>query len=588
MRLVAFILFTFNLLLGYSQGNPDWVSEEYRKNYYPQASYITGYGEQWDISKKNAESTMNHLANLAKSDLIESVKVSIKSVSTSQLADYNGEITDFFKNKTESSSELNIVGLRTEKFYDKKNKKAFAFVYANKSEVARYYSDVIMKSRSKIEQGIAQSKELRNSDLINSFNSLSDKMHLFGVIEDAQTVLLALGANTSIFLQKQEVNILKTDFFKEVTSVKKDSQITIQILSSFMCKEIIQKANVQNTLTVSEFSFEETGMTSEFSHQLKSASEQTFIQTSKYTPADDGNFRLEGTYWLNDTYVELKARLRDVKNKKTIAFSNTYILRSALEKNHSNYIPKDIEKLKMLPHLEFVKLNDNLKGKAGFGISTELKVKVKYKGVARENVPVVFYNNNDEVVYCENVLSDKYGIARCKVNTISGKYKNQLIKASVDLNNFVSISEGNEYFKKTMGNKEIPFTSIRVMVVPSTVSVEASEYRFGIRSNVKLVEPEIKEVLSGAGFKFVTNQNSADYVIHIRATSRKGANLDGLHFAFVDVTISVYSNSEGKEIFKDSLVNFKGAGGSFDQAASKAFYKAAENAKNKIEEVLLK
>lgn len=192
------------------------------------------------------------------------------------------------------------------------------------------------------------------------------------------------------------------------------------------------------------------------------------------------------------------------------------------------------------------------------------------------------------MVYCENSLTDKYGVAKCKVKTISGKYKNQIIKASIDLNNFVSVSKENEYFKKTMGNKEIPSTSIRVSVVPSTVSIEASEFRFGVKSDVKLVEPEIKEVLAGSGFKFTTDQSNADYVIHLRATSRKGANLEGLHFAFVDVTISVYSNKEGKEIFKDSLVDYKGAGGSFDQAASKAFYAAAEDAQKKIEEVLLK
>jgi len=105
---------------------------------------------------------------------------------------------------------------------------------------------------------------------------------------------------------------------------------------------------------------------------------------------------------------------------------------------------------------------------------------------------------------------------------------------------------------------------------------------------VKLIEPQLKESLAQYGYDFKDNDTDVDYVIKVRASSRKGGNVSGVYFAYVDVTISVYDVNSGKEIYKDSINNLKGGGGTFDQAGGKAYYKAAEQAKDKIIEIMVK
>ena len=138
-----------------------------------------------------------------------------------------------------------------------------------------------------------------------------------------------------------------------------------------------------------------------------------------------------------------------------------------------------------------------------------------------------------------------------------------------------------------MRNKTIPNASYKVVVEPSTINIQAQENNFGKSLDVQLIEPQIKESLSDYGFDFKDTDDNVDYVIKIRASSRRGGSVGGVYFAFVDVTISVYDNNLGKEIFKDSINNVKGGGGTFDQAGGKAFYAAADMAREKIVKILI-
>lgn len=575
----------FTLILCGSQlfaQTPNWVNADYRSSNYPTNSYLVGYSEVFDVSKKQADDEISQLIDLSKSVLIQSVRVKVQSVSTSNVSDFNGEIDDYFNQKTTSQSNLQLIGLQTESYYDKKEQKAYAFSYVNKMKMVEYYRSEISKNISDISNIISQGQTLLDGGNIkNAYSNGLQAYNQFFVIDESQKVLMAIGASNDLDTRIDEVNELNNEFKNFMIATVSHRKMSIDDMGFIISKGLMKsQGDHHKNIDLLPFTYEQTGFSSQFSYKL----EESIKQTLPNNTSAEG-YAIQGVFFYKGDNVVVKSKLINLKTEKIVGSNTVQIPEINLISDNVVIIPKDIQSLEQLENISVVAKTTGAKGKAGLGLDKDLKALVQLEGKPFGGIPVSFVNNNDGTVYCSTV-SDNNGMATCRVKKINGAYKNQVILAQVNMAEYLS-SDTTEYVKSYMENKTIPKASFKVVVEPSTIYVQAQENNFGKSLDVKLIEPQIKESLAGYGFDFMDTDTNVDYVIKIRASSRRGGNVSGVYFAFVDVTISVYDNNLGKEIFKDSINNVKGGGGTFEQAGGKAYYAAADMAREKIVKILI-
>ena len=574
MKISVFTLFICLLsFVSAAQDAPSWVNANYREGSFPSHSYLVGFATVSEVSKKEVSATLNQLEAQSKTLLIESIKVQVKSVSTANVSDFNGEINDYFNQKTTTESQIELVGLKTESYYDKKTKIAYGFSYVHKMEMAEYYRQQIGKNIIDIQNIIDNGLSVLNDGQVSqSYQASLKAYNLFYEIDESQKILMAIGSTGDMDMRTMEVNQLNNDFSKFMNKILTSPKMTMEDLGFIIATGLTKaQGDKHKGVELIPFTYSQTGFTSEFSFKLMERIKQSLPSSSL-----SYHYEIVGVYNFEDNNVVVNASLRDKKTKQKIGNVTAQISEMKLISNNITVIPKDIQNLKRIETLSFTSQTTGAQGKSGLGLDRDLVVLVKENGQPVANVPVRFINNNDQSVYC-STISDASGLAHCRVKKISGKYKNQVILGELDLARMLDNDTSN-YVTMLLKNKEIPSAKFKVSVLPSTIHIEAQENNMGTSLDVKLIEPQVKESLSNYGFEFSEGEgNEVDYVIKIRASSRKGGNVGGVYFAFVDVTISIYDVNLGKEIYKESISNVKGGGGTFDQASAKAYYSAAKD-----------
>ncbi len=551
---------------------------------FPDKDFISSYVARPGIKSSDSEAAIQALVTTARGNLIEKIRVEVSSVSTSQLSDINGQVSDSYKNTTTSEASLDVVGLEIKRYYDKKKKTARVFVYANKMTLAKYYADLIDQNLTKIKVFMSESDTyLASNNLKDSYKVLARSYKLLFEIEEAQAILLALGADNSSFYDRSRIPPVSNEFNTKMEALKKNPLMTVDDLGFILANAMQQSFFVEGaTVNLEEITFQETGMASEFSFKLGESLAQNF------TGVQEENFayKVTGNYWNEGERLKVSTSLVRNKDGALQGSGQAWIHKSELQKNNTVIIPIDIQKVEEIPFMTLKSQNyGKPKGTAGRGFQEELKVQVQIKGQNRSGVAVKYYNNADGTVYCRSV-SDASGLAKCKVKKISGKFRNQVIKAELDLEKYTTMSPDNSFYQNIMKNTDVPSINIPVIVEPSLVAIRSTELNFGKPNDVLLVESKLKSLLADKGYQYTESQDRAEMVILINASSRKGGELSGIYFSYVDATVSVYDNIEGKEVYKDSFKNFKGGGGSFEDAGSKAFYSAAEKVSEEVAKVL--
>lgn len=364
-------------------------------------------------------------------------------------------------------------------------------------------------------------------------------------------------------------------------NIQTDRRMSIDDMGAIIANGLMKYQGDQHkNIVLRSFTYEQTGFTSDFSFKLNET-----IKQSLPSETTNSGYEITGVYLYEGENIVVKSAITDVNSKRVIGRSTVQITEAELIHKSIVIVPQDVKNMEVLEQLNITSKTTGASGKAGLGLDKDLRALVTLENQPKEGIPIKFFNNNGNVVYC-STITDKQGIATCKVKKISGAYKNQVISAEVDLAKFLT-TDTSHYVTNILKNKELPKVSFKVVVVPSTINIQAEENNFGNSLDVKLIEPQIKESLSSEGFDFKDNSDGVDYIIKIRASSRKGGQVSAVYFAYVDVTISVYDNIQGKEIYKESITNVKGGGGSFDQAGGKAFYSASDQVREKIVEILV-
>ena len=581
---INLLLLFFNLT-SFSQ-LPEWTNFNQRQKLYPTNEYLIGYSQEGGVKKDELQVSYEYIEQLARGELIESVQVLVNSISTSEIADYNGENSDFFKNQTISTSSANLVGLKTDRYYDKKKKTTHIIVYVKRTYLIDYYISLIRKNIDGVRQMITSGeRSIDESDYKEAFKAYYGTHEIFLSIDESQTYLLALGERNLLRLMTNDANNLKTIVQSNLTKLNHNNEKNLDDVSYFISFALSKaKFSTRDSVNVIKFTYEETMLASKLSYRFQQNIIQDLGAVSNYTVQKDEHlpspYIVKGTYWEKGSMLLIKAELYN-SHKRTVISSFSTSLAKVKLSSSITYLSPDITNIRQIPFFKFTAINKKLSGKVGFPVRDDLLVNVEIKDVdgvktPSFNIPIRFMDKEHDIDYGTS-WTDNYGNANFKINRVKNSTRNQTIVAELDLDNYLSVGEENKYLSKVLRQSEIPSDNFYLTITESIVFFKVNENNFGVPLGVPVVEPGLKKYLSDAGYKFTDVESTADFIVTINADTRKGGEASGIYFSYVDVNVSIREKKSKKEIFKKSFNGYKGAGGTFEQAGAKSYRGATKD-----------
>ena len=342
---------------------PDWVVNYGQSEKYDEQVYLTGFGEALGISRESKEIAQEN----ARADLSQKVLVKIDStVSNYQLED-GEETLQQFSTVTQSSSELQVMGLETLTYVrdSRKNPMSFALVYIERKKLAKLYQAEKKHLTSQILQLITLA-ENQDNPKYTSVQYYYQTWPLLDKLAEVQTILLSV-SGTRIFsdlasqdLADQPLILNKSQINRRIQQLSLHSIDNLDDVAGAIQFQLYQQFDLQHQqLLVQPFFYQDTRLSSRFARYFKQLLEgklENSIQPHREFQAKsvnyekdmavsaDADYIITGSYWEKEDNVQILAFCRSVQTGEIRASVNVDFKRGML-KSSLNLKPDNFEKI---------------------------------------------------------------------------------------------------------------------------------------------------------------------------------------------------------------------------------------------------
>ena len=342
---------------------PDWVVNYGQSDKYDEQVYLTGFGEALGISRESKEIAQEN----ARADLSQKVLVKIDStVSNYQLED-GEETLQQFSTVTQSSSELQVMGLETLTYVrdSRKNPMSFALVYIERKKLAKLYQAEKKRLTSQILQLITLA-ENQDNPKYTSVQYYYQTWPLLDKLAEVQTILLSV-SSTQIFsdlasqdLADQPLILSKSQINRRIQQLSLHSIDNLDDVAGAIQFQLYQQFDLQHQqLLVQPFFYQDTRLSSRFARYFKQLLEgklENSIQPHREFQAKsvnyekdmavsaDADYIITGSYWEKEDNVQILAFCRSVQTGEIRASANVDFKRGML-KSSLNLKPDNFEKI---------------------------------------------------------------------------------------------------------------------------------------------------------------------------------------------------------------------------------------------------
>ena len=340
---VAFCLLFFAGLTLFSTSTsakakkPEWVTNYGRSASYPETQFLIGFGASSGIGTETKEIAQDN----ARADLSRSIIVNVESQLSTLKKDEGLDFSQKLSSLTQSSTSLQgIIGLNTEIFIDREDKKnptTYALAYARRSALNRIYMQKRTQLRNQIRTTVALA-ESNEKELALKYYLQSRPF--FEELKKVETILAVSGRMGSISSAFGELE--GEDSLLSLTAVNhRIDQLALNQISdiSHVAGSAVfqlnqQTDNTKQPVMVVPFTYQDTGMSSQFSRylqrHLETQMDNTVNQNPQFRAASKQVMRdlvlaagaeclLAGSYWEKGNQILVLATLRDIKTGKSLA-----------------------------------------------------------------------------------------------------------------------------------------------------------------------------------------------------------------------------------------------------------------------------
>ena len=342
---------------------PDWVVNYGQSDKYDEQVYLTGFGEALGISQESKEIAQEN----ARADLSQKVLVKIDStVSNYQLED-GEETLQQFSTVTQSSSELQVMGLETLTYVrdSRKNPMSFALVYIERKKLAKLYQAEKKRLTSQILQLITLA-ENQDNPKYTSVQYYYQTWPLLDKLAEVQTILLSV-SSTQIFsdlasqdLADQPLILNKSQINRRIQQLSLHSIDNLDDVAGAIQFQLYQQFDLQHQqLLVQPFFYQDTRLSSRFARYFKQLLEGKLENSIKphrefqaksvnyekdMAVSADADYIITGSYWEKEDNVQILAFCRSVQTGEIRASANVDFKRGML-KSSLNLKPDNFEKI---------------------------------------------------------------------------------------------------------------------------------------------------------------------------------------------------------------------------------------------------
>ncbi|MEN7549252.1 hypothetical protein AAG747_15110 [Rapidithrix thailandica] len=574
---------------------PKWVDYYKRQSMFPESNYLIGFYSESDLYNVGQED-YERMTGLAKKQLIEAIQVNIKSVSQMQIASHNSKVDEYFKQTNVSLARAKIVGLKTEQYYNKKRKEGYALVYARKADLMKFYREHLDKQLQELQNKVSEGNRFKASgDKRNALTSFFECTPILKEIEEAQSILLALGVVTELHID--EVNRLKT-LRKEGITALQQSDLTMDEAAYFVSYGLKLQLEEEGLVMNLELPlYQNTGLTSEFSQRFKEVLSANMVKVGNYKvgrnhETNSPNLKVSGSFWEDGQSIKLITQVIDAKEEVAIASVETFLPKTWFQSQGVAYLPERVKRLQTLELLQLKALNPTVQAKVAQVPVSALEVQLmNAQGLEQrlESIPVKFSFANEEQAH-KTFASDKQGKVDAYLDKIMSGKKVQIVFAEFDLEQYLDLEGVSENFKQWVEEKRahLPKAKFILQVANLSVYVKAMESNLNKPVGILHIEPRLKEALANRSFVFTNDISQADLAIDIQANARSGSSYSGIYFSFADANVTVTDLNSGDELYKEAFSNVKGGGNNFRQAGIKALQAIGEKISKNILTILEK
>jgi hypothetical protein len=550
---------------------PAWLDAVSRTSNWPQEQYLTAFATEV-VGKNQSESdAQTKLNEIVKSQLSDAIMVSINAQTELDITVENAATDQKLNRKSASSSDVDLVGLKLDNYFDKRKKTMYAYAYVLIEDLAKYNRELISNNTDQINNNLNKISSTQNKT--TQIEWLVENKVLLKAIQKSIRLLTALSipnvADLAILKTTAERNNRQLEELFEIGT------ITLSNLVTRIAGELLLQLPTGSTaqLTTGQISFSNSGNTSSFSEALSNQLKTVLSTDSRISFAEEAKGKVGGTFDQNESTTRYNINLSDGDGRYLSAIEIP-VTTSVINTNGLSLLPPNFQEI---PNLSKLKLS----APADFTVKPSQYVNkpltitslLPDRPLANLNVIVSLEKDGKEEPY--KALSDESGrVAFVFDESMVVPGQEYLARVYIDLPSYLNLSNENPFLLTLKSNQTLPESTIAIDIIAPSIFIDSKEEGLDGALGVKVLEPAVKGGLSQLNYAFTDDVGKADYKLTIEAVARKGQIGDLATLTYVDATVSLINQETGKEIYKNSFFNIKGIGASHNDAQSKAYQKA--------------
>lgn len=584
-RILFLIIFGIISISGYSQ-MPVWTDYQTRQEMYPDDQYLVAFVSGRNTNDDDPGEIKSVYESLAKSKIIQSIQVEIESNNSLNVSNVNGKSDENFLSKSVTFSKADVAGLTTKSYYDRKKKEVYAISFVNRKELAFYYRNQIKSGKDEIEQKLAEGKSyVKKDDKENALRSFYETMPVFQKCDEARMLLIALNRKMFADIDSDEINNLRLELISEIDKLVKPNNLTLEESAYFISYGIfMQLQNKGADINTDNITFENTGLTSEFSQKLEAQIAKALVKVGNYslsTTSANTEFQLSGNYWKEGDFIKVSVKI--FNHNELIAVSIGSVPLSWLINNDVVYIPDAVLKMQALDGVLLTVEDYPHMVKSGMETTDPIKVKLTRNGVGQiAGVPVgVFSKNNGKLL--GSGIANENGMALCYLDRIESNTRVYQLVVNIDIEKYINIARKDNYYNVAERINPVMSVILDVEMSKPSIVISSSEKASGRNVDIPTLAPMVKQTLSEMGYDFTDNTTGAEYIVRIDANTTTSSQYQGIYFAYLDINFVIENVRDGKEIYATHIDQVKGGGGNYAKASKKAYKLGAEKLKEELE-----
>ncbi|PIB34050.1 hypothetical protein BFP72_00695 [Reichenbachiella sp. 5M10] len=550
---------------------PAWMDPATRMSQWPDDQYLSVMVSETVGKKDNQTQIQTQMYQLVKSQLSDAILVSINAETHLNISVKNAETDQLWEQRSRSASDVELVGLKQESYYDKRQKSLFVFGYVSIEELSNYHRAIIQKNINEIMEG--QEQVVRVQSKSQRIEWLSQTQSALSAIEKSVQVLTALsqphGADLSFLRQ------VARDSQKELNDLFHSGRVSLEDIKTRLATELLMKLpnGTVEPARLESMYYSQTTVGSEFSSSLFAQLGEVLGDDPRITLSTTGKARIVGVYSMTEEEVMFQAAV--INGREAVLSSSSFSVgTSVIDRQGLKLLPTHFEFISKLPEM-VVEAPAEFHVKPNEFVSRPIMVRCVLGGRSVSNMPFrVRLDHNGKSKYY-GVLSSDDGVAAFYLTTdMVSPGADYRLDFSLDLARYLSVSEDTPLLSAIRNQDGLSEGHTELTVLSPTIFVRSSEEGIEEPLRIKVIEPALKSGLAQLRYAFVEERVSSDYELVVEAFARKGQTGDIATLAYVDATVSLIDLDTQKEIYKNSFYDIKGIGANFDDAQAKAFQKA--------------